>query len=267
MWSKGRQEGGGVKDIGKEERPTGVVEEPKQVGEAQQIREKWKWVEPSVWTERMLTTLERGVKGGKWFSLVDKVYSGNNLKAAWESVRRNKGAAGIDRQSIKAFEGNEEKYLEELERSLREKRNKAKPVKRVWIPKAGSKEKRPLGIPVVKDRIVQTAIRNVIEPIFEKHFAEHSYGFRPGRGCRDALRRTDELLKSGYTWVVDADIKSYFDTIPHDKLMKEGEEQITDGGVLELIEGYRKQGVMEGLEQWEVDKGTPQGAVISPTST
>ncbi len=107
----------------------------------------------------------------------------------------------------------------------------------------------------------------VIEPIFEKHFAEHSYGFRPGRGCRDALRRTDELLKSGYTWVVDADIKSYFDTIPHDKLMKEGEEQITDGGVLELIEGYRKQGVMEGLEQWEVDKGTPQGAVISPTST
>lgn len=145
-----------MKDRGKEERPTGVVEEPKQVGEAQQIGEKWKWGEPSVWTERMLTTLERGVKGGKRFSLVDKVYSGNNLKAAWERVRRNKGAAGIDRQSIKAFEGNEEKYLEELERSLREKRYEAKPVKRVWIRKAGSKEKRPLGIPVVKDRIVQT---------------------------------------------------------------------------------------------------------------
>lgn len=253
-----------MKSIGEEERPTSVGEDPKQVGEAQEIRQKWKWVEPSVWTERMLTTLERGMKGGKWFSLVDKVYSGYNLKSAWGRVKSNGGAAGIDRQSIKAFERDEEKYLEELEESLRENRYEAKPVKRVWIEKPGSKEKRPLGIPVVKDRIVQTAIRNVIEPIFEKTFAEKSYGFRPGRGCKDALRRVDELLKKGYHWVVDADIKSYFDTIPHDKLMKEVEEEITDGRILELIESYLKQGVMEGLEQWEVDKGTPQGAVISP---
>ena len=208
--------------------------------------------------------LEAGVKGGKWFALMDKVYSGKNLKAAWEKVKANKGAAGIDRQSIEAFQANEGKYLEELQESLRENRYEANPVKRVWIPKLGSKEKRPLGIPVVKDRIVQTALRNVLEPIFEKTFAEHSYGFRPGRGCKDALRKVETLLKTGKTWVVDADIKSYFDTISHDKLMQDIKEQVADGRVLELIEGYLKQGVIDGLDQWEPEKGTPQGAVISP---
>ena len=212
----------------------------------------------------MLTALEEGVKGGKWFTLMDKVYSGRNLKAAWEKVKANKGAAGIDRQSIKAFQANEEKYLEELQESLRENRYEAKPVKRVWIPKVGSKEKRPLGIPAVKDRIVQTALRNVLEPIFEQTFAEQSYGFRPERGCKDALRRVETLLKTGKAWVVDADIKSYFDTISHDKLMNDIKEQVADGRVLELTEGYLKQGVIDGLEQWEPEKGTPQGAVISP---
>jgi RNA-directed DNA polymerase len=252
-----------VKDIRKEEKPAIVIEISKQAGEAQ-VRNKWKWVEPSVWTDRMLTALEEGVKGGKWFSLMDKVYSGKNLKAAWEKVKANKGSAGIDRQSIKAFEANKEKYLEELEGNLRESRYKAKPVKRVWIPKAGSKEERPLGIPVVKDRIVQTALRNVLEPVFERIFAEHSYGFRSGRGCKDALRRVDTLLKAGKTWVVDADIMSYFDNIPHDKLMEDIREQVADGRILELIEGYLKQGVMDGLHLWEPEKGTPQGAVVSP---
>jgi RNA-directed DNA polymerase len=179
-------------------------------------------------------------------------------------VKANKGAAGIDRQSIEAFQANERKYLEELQESLRGNRYETKPVKRVWIPKVGSEEKRPLGIPVVKDRIVQTALRNVLEPIFEKTFAEQSYGFRPGRGCKDALRRVETLLKTGKTWVVDADLKSYFETIPHDKLMKEIKEQVADGRVLELIEGYLKQGVIDGLDQWEPGKGTPQGAVVSP---
>ena len=211
-----------------------------------------------------MTALEEGVKGGKWFALMDKVYSGKNLKAAWEKVKANKGAAGIDRQSIEALQGNEGRYLEELQESLKENRYEAKPVKRVWIPKLGSKEKRPLGIPVVKDRIVQTALRNVLEPIFERIFAEQSYGFRPGRGCKDALRRVEALLKTGKTWVVDADIKSYFDTISHDILMRDIKEQIADGRVLELIEGYLKQGVIDGLDQWEPESGTPQGAVISP---
>lgn len=251
-----------MKDISKEGKPAVVVEISKQVGDTHNF--KWKWVEPSVWTERMLTALEEGVKGGKWFALMDKVYSGKNLKAGWDKVKANKGAAGIDRQSIEAFQGNEEKYLEELQESLRENRYEAKPVKRVWIPKMGSKEKRPLGIPVVKDRIVQTALRNVLEPIFEKTFTEQSYGFRPGRGCKDALREVETQLKTGKTWVVDADIKSYFDTIPHDKLMENIKEQVADGRVLELIEGYLKQGVIDGLDQWEPEKGTPQGAVISP---
>lgn len=252
-----------MKDILEERKPTAVIEISKQVGDTQ-IRDKWKWVEPSVWTERMLTALEEGVKGGKWFALMDKVYFGKNLKAAWAKVKANKGAAGIDRQSIEAFQANEGKYLEELQESLRENRYEANPVKRVWIPKLGSKEKRPLGIPVVKDRIVQTALRNVLEPIFEKTFAEHSYGFRPGRGCKDALRKVETLLKAGKTWVVDADIKSYFDTISHDKLMEDIKGQVADGRVLELIEGYLKQGVIDGLDQWEPEKGTPQGAVISP---
>ena len=252
-----------MKTIEKEERPSEVGENPKQDGEVQ-IWERWRWTEPSVWTERMLTALEKGVKGGKWFSLVDKVYSSENLRASWEKVRSNGGAAGVDRQSIEAYEKEAEKNLVELEKILREGNYRAKPVKRVWIPKIGSKEKRPLGVPVVTDRIVQTALRNVIEPIFERIFAEQSYGFRPGRGCKDALRRVEELLKNGYTWVVDADIKSYFDSIPHDKLMKEVEEQIADGRILEMIEGYLKQWIMDGLKEWEAEKGTPQGAVISP---
>lgn len=252
-----------MKTIEKEERPSEVGETPKQDGEVQ-IRERWRWTEPSVWTERMLTALEKGVKGGKWFSLVDKVYSSENLRASWEKVRSNGGAAGVDRQSIEAYEKEAEKNLVELEKILRGGSYRAKPVKRVWIPKIGSKEKRPLGVPVVTDRIVQTAMRNVMEPIFEKTFAEQSYGFRPGRGCKDALRRVEELLKNGHPWVVDADIKSYFDSIPHDKLMKEVEEQIADGRILETIEGYLKQGIMDGLKEWEAEKGTPQGAVISP---
>ncbi len=240
-----------------------MIEISKQTGEAF-IRDRWKWAEPSVWTERMLAALETGVKGGVWFSLMDKVYSGKNLKAAWEKVKANKGSAGIDGQSIEAFQAREEEYLEELRESLRANRYEAKPVKRVWIPKSGSNEKRPLGIPAVKDRIVQTALRNVVEPIFEKTFAEQSYGFRPGRGCKDALRRVDTLLKAGKTWVVDADIRSYFDTILHDVLMKDIKEQVADGQVLELIEGYLKQGVIDGLDEWEPESGTPQGAVISP---
>src|SRR5207237_7199580 len=129
----------------------------------------------------------------------------------------------------------------------------------------GTKERRPLGIPAVRDRIVQTALRLVIEPIFEREFAEHSYGFRPGRGCKDALRRVQLLLEQGCTWVVDTDLKSYFDTIPHERLMAKVGERIADGRVLELIHHYLKQGVMDGLSRYEAgERGTPQGAVISP---
>jgi RNA-directed DNA polymerase len=229
------------------------------------IRSRWEWVEPKVWTERMLAALETGIEGGKWFRLIDKVWGEKNLDRAFEKVMENGGSAGIDRQSVREFERHREKEIEDLQRELREQNYRPQAVKRVWIQKLGSKEKRPLGIPAVRDRIVQGALRHVIEPIFERDFAPQSYGFRPGRGCKEALRRVEELLKSGYGWVVDADLKSYFDTIPWGRLMERVGQKIADGRVLALIEKMLKAGVMEATKGWRpTESGTPQGAVISP---
>ena len=244
-----------------EEQPEIVSEETKQSGE---IRARWEWVEPSVWTERMLTALEEGVKGGRWFSLIDKVAKLENLRKSYARVKANGGAAGVDHQTAEMFGHDLEKNLEWIAQMLREGSYQPKAIKRVWIPKAGSKEKRPLGIPTVRDRVVQTALRQVIEPIFEAEFAEHSYGFRPKRGCKDALRRVDNLLKAGRTYVVDADLRKYFDTIPHRQLMERVETRVADGKVLKLIDSFLTQGVMEGMETWIPEEGSPQGAVISP---
>lgn len=233
----------------------------KQAGET---HPRWGWVEAAVWTERMLTALETGVKGGRWFSMMDKVYAPANLRSAFARVKANSGAAGVDHQTIEMFEQHLEENLSTLEKQLREGRYRPQPIRRVWIPKPGSREKRPLGIPTVRDRVVQTALRQVLEPIFEREFAEHSYGFRPQRGCKDALRRVDQLLKQGSTWVVDADLKSYFDTIPQQPLRERVEEKVADGPVLELVEAYLRQGIMEGLKEWTPERGTPQGAVLSP---
>ncbi len=220
---------------------------------------------PEVWTERMLAALVTGLKGNRWFRLIDKVYRWETLVAAWEKVQSNAGGSGVDGITVARFAKNCPNGLLDLKEQLERSTLQPKPVKRVWIPKAGSSGQRPLGIPTVRDRIVQTALRRVIEPIFEATFAEHSYGFRPGRGCRDALRRVQHLLDQGCTWVVDADLKSYFDTIPHGRLMARVEERIADGRVLALIQSYLKQGVMEGLSYDEAgEDGTPQGAVISP---
>jgi len=250
-----------VKSRQAEGQPAGVFDRTKQAGE---IRRRWWWVEPSVWTERMLTALEDGVKGGKWFSLIDKAYSMSNLQSAFARVKVNGGVAGVDHESVEMFERRLEENLERLQRLLKEDRYRPKAVKRVWIDKPGSKEKRPLGVPAVRDRVVQSALRAVLEPVFEREFAEHSYGFRPGRGCKDALRRVDGLLKAGCIHVVDADIKSYFDTIPSERLMELVGARVSDGRVLSLIESYLKQDVMEGMERWTPQRGTPQGAVISP---
>jgi RNA-directed DNA polymerase len=133
----------------------------------------------------------------------------------------------------------------------------------VDIPK-GDGRTRPLGVPTVKDRVVQQAVRLVIEPIFEREFREGSYGFRPGRGCHDALREVDWLIKDGYTYVVDADLAAYFDSIPHDRLMARVEERVSDGRVLDLIRGWLKADILKGLERWTPVEGSPQGAVISP---
>jgi RNA-directed DNA polymerase len=249
-----------VTDRAKERQPA-AVPEAKQAGETP---ERWKWVEPSVWTERMLAALEKGVKGGKWFSLIDKVYTLANLRSAFGEVKRNRGAAGVDHQTIAQYEEHLEENLRELSEQLKEERYVPQAVRRVWIAKPGSKEKRPLGVPTVRDRVVQAAVRHVMEPIYEKEFAEHSYGFRPGRGCKDALRRVDELLGSGWGWVVDADLKSYFDTIPHEKLMKCIEEKVSDGRVLKLVQGFLRQEIVEEMKGWRPEEGTPQGAVLSP---
>ena len=241
----------------------GLKKDPKQDREA--LRERWQWVERSIWTDRMLRTLERGIEGGKWFALIDKVYRIANLQSAFNQVWRNGGSAGVDGQSVQQFEAQEEHQLQQLSQELQRGSYRPAAVKRVWIPKPGSTEKRPLGIPVVRDRVVQTALRNVIEPIFERDFAQYSYGFRPRRGTKDALRRVEELLNQAHHWVVDADIKGYFDTIPHAKLMAKVATKISDGRILELIESYLQAGVMEQYKDWEAtEQGTPQGGVVSP---
>jgi RNA-directed DNA polymerase len=227
-----------------------------------EVRPLW-WAEASIWTDRMVSALGNGVKGGKWFSLIDKAIRPETLKTAWEKVERNKGSSGIDGVSVERFAAGAELYLGELHESLKSDQYRPLPVKRVDIPK-GNGHTRPLGIPSVKDRIVQTALKMAIEPIFETQFREGSYGFRPGRGCKDALRAVDLLLKEGYTHVVDADLRSYFDTIPQDRLMARVAEKISDGRVLALIEAFLRQDVMKGLERWTPTAGTPQGAVISP---
>lgn len=224
---------------------------------------EWPWVDRSIWTERMLAALGNGVKGEKWFSLIDKVYRLRTLEAAWQDVRGNKGAAGVDGQSIERFEARASDYLHELSEALKEGSYRPEAIKRVEIPK-GDGRYRPLGIPTVKDRIVQAAVKRVIEPIFERAFLPMSHGFRPGRGCKDALREVDELVKAGHTWVVDADLQGYFDSIPHERLLKRVEERISDGKVLKLLQSWLEQDIIKGLERWSPTSGTPQGAIISP---
>jgi len=236
------------------------AEEAIQGGEAPR---DFAWAEVSVWTKRMLSALGNGVKGGRWYALVDKVFAPNTLAAAWTKVRANKGAAGVDGQSIERFAARAEEYLAELSSALREGSYRPQAVKRVDIPK-GDGRTRPLGIPTVKDRIVQQAVRLVIEPIFEAGFHDGSYGFRPGRGCHDALREVDRLIKDGYAYVVDADLAGYFDSIPHDCLMARIEAKVSDGRVLDLIRSWLKADILKGLETWTPTRGSPQGAVISP---
>jgi RNA-directed DNA polymerase len=225
---------------------------------------RWTWVEPAVWTPRMLTALEAGVKGGKWFSLIDKVWSPVVLEAAYRKVRSNKGAPGIDNVTIGQFGKRLDREIGRLSEELRTGRYQPQAVKRTYISKPGSREKRPLGIPTVRDRVVQTALRKVVEPIFERDFARNSYGFRPGRSCKDALREVDKALNEGLHFVVDADIKSYFDSIPHDRLMELVGRKVSDGRVLTLVRQYLDMKVMDGLATWQSEEGTPQGAVISP---
>ena len=224
-----------------------------------------RWAHHVVWTIRMLATLlEHKVRGGKWHTLFDKVLSQLNLFCAAAKVLGKKAAAGIDRQTVDDFAEHEREELQHLHEQLRDGTYQPSPVRRTWIPKPGSSEKRPLGIPTVRDRVVQTALVHVIEPILDATFHERSFGFRHGVGCHHALRCVDELLAEGHVYVVDADLKGYFDTIPKDRLQEIVQQSISDHRVLGLVKQFLDQGIIEDLRTWKPEAGVPQGAVLSP---
>ena len=247
-----------------EDRSTAVPRVNQRAKQVEEASAHWRWVEPAAWTIPMLTALEQGVKGEKWFALIDKVYAERNLLAAFQKVAKKRGAAGVDHVTTRDFERGLPGAIQELSATLKGGSYVPQAIRRVRIPKLGTNETRPLGIPTVRDRVVQAAVVNVIEPIFERDFAEHSYGFRPGRGCKDALRRVDALLAEGHVHVVDADLKGYFDSIPQDRLMHRLSEKIADGRVLRLIDGFLKADILDDAARWTPEEGAPQGAVLSP---
>ena len=185
------------------------------------------------------------------------------MEDAFKAVKRNRGAAGVDKVSIDLYSRHVDINLEILMQKLKDRSFVPKPLKRVFIPK-GKGKMRPLGIPTVQCRIAQEVVRQLISPIFEKKFHNNSYGFRPGRNCHNAVTKVQEYLSEGYRYVVDADIKGFFDNIPHKLIMKGVASEIADGNILQLIEGFLKSGVMEEGQLRPTTKGTPQGGVISP---
>ena len=184
------------------------------------------------------------------YSLIDKLSPAATLSAAFAAVKANRGAAGVDYVSIEDYAANLDANLARLSEALRTGSYRPQAIRRHYIPKPGSQEKRPLGIPTVQDRVVQTALRILLEPIFERGFAAQSYGLRPYLGCKDALRRVAALLKAGYVHVVDADLKSYFDTIPKDRLLAVVAGKVTDRRVLDPVEAFLGQRVLDGLQEW-----------------
>lgn len=202
----------------------------------------------------------------RFHALYDKLYLPYVLQSAWEAVRRNDGAAGIDQQTLEQIEAaGVPVFLAAIAQSLREKTYRPQPVRRVEIPKGNDPaQKRPLGIPTVRDRVVQAAAKLVLEPIFEADFAEVSFGFRPGRGQRDALAVVAENARAGFRWVVDGDIQQFFDTLDHQQLMSALRRRISDGEMLRLIYRWLKAGYLAEGAYHDTDAGSPQGGVLSP---
>ncbi|MHB8880915.1 MAG: group II intron reverse transcriptase/maturase [Thermodesulfovibrionales bacterium] len=208
-----------------------------------------------------VSTIERM----KVHSLIDKVYKLSNLQLAWKKVKENRGAGGVDAVSVEAFASIAENELEKLHGELRSDSYAALPVRRVHIPKRGNpKEKRPLGIPAIRDRVCQQALKNRLEPIFEPIFNDCSFGYRPGRSAHDALRKIWRELTEGYHWVVDADLRDYFGSVDHEQLITMVAERISDGRALKLIRQMLKAGYVEDGKRLSTPQGTPQGGVISP---
>jgi len=208
-------------------------------------------------------TWGRKSKEFKVHSLIDKVYKLLNLYIAWEKVKANKGSGGIDKVSLEEFEQNLDLNLQEIHRLLYEDRYTPQLLRRVWIPKPNG-DRRPLGIPTIRDRVVQQALLNRLTKIFEPKFLDCSFGFRANRSTHQAIEKVEEYLKDGCEWVVEVDIEKYFDTINHDLLMELVNQEIADGRVLRLIRSFLEAGVMEEIRFTNLLAGTPQGGVISP---
>jgi len=217
-----------------------------------------------VWTSAMVEAIERYRQAGRrWYLLHDKLYGAANLKAAWEQVKENGGAAGVSGQTIAQYGDGLEHRLNDLARRLKEQTFEARPIRRVYIPK-GNGKLRPLGIPEVEDRVVQAALVRLIEPIFETKFSEVSYGFRPERSAHNALAALVAAMEAGYTQIVDADITDCFGSIPWTPLLQEVAREVSDPKVLGLVKKFLKAKVMEQMKSWQPGAGTPQGAVLSP---
>jgi RNA-directed DNA polymerase len=259
------QEGGCVRDQHKEDQRTTVpYTVPFTATPAREPPSVQEWANRSVWTKHMLAALETGVRGGRWHTLMDKVFALQPLFQASQRVLENEGVAGVDGQTVDEFAKYRMREIQALSESLRNGTYRPQSIRRAWIPKPGSTEKRPLGIPTVRDRVVQAALLQVLEPIFDVTFSERSYGFRHGRGCHQALEAVESLLAAGYVHIVDADLKSYFDTIPKERLLERVRSKVSDSRVLRLVEMFLEQKIMEDFAEWTPEAGTPQGAVLSP---
>lgn len=218
-----------------------------------------------VWTDRMLEALRNGgPRGGRWYWLHDKVFAERTLRVAYAQVAANGGAPGVDGVTVEAYGERLDEEIARLLADWKSERFRPQSVRRVWIPKPGSDEQRPLGIPTVRDRVVQAALRLVLEPIFEMDFHASSHGFRPGRKAQGALTEALRCLHEGKVWVVDADLKGYFDSIPHGPLIQAVKRRVTDRRILALLESYLKAGILENGCITEPESGSPQGGVISP---
>lgn len=191
----------------------------------------------------------------QYYSLIDKVYQMSNLREAWKEVKKNRGNPGVDGVTVDWFEAQSEMKLQEIQRFLQQGRYQPDPVLRTYIQKDNGKW-RPLGIPTIRDRVTQQAIRRIIEPLFEQDFYEHSYGFRKSRSAHQALETVQRARKAGYEYVVDLDIQSFFNEIPHHHLMEKVRERVTDGKVLNLTSG-----IMEDDRFYETEIGSPQGGL------
>jgi group II intron reverse transcriptase/maturase len=216
--------------------------------------------------QEKLTLAAKRDRGRKFGILYDKVSWMETLEEAWRRVKANKGACGVDGESIYYIENKYgvEKFLKEIQEELNNKTYRPEKVRRVWIEKEGKQEKRPLGIPTVKDRVIQQAVKLIIEPILETDFQECSYGFRPGRNGQQAIDEVSKYLACGCQWVIDLDIKAYFDSIPHERLIMILRQRITDKWIIRLVRWWLKAGIMDGREIYYTIVGTPQGGVLSP---